>query len=143
MCRSLWQTPAALTRIRTCVPDGPGVGSSISFKGALKSTTLKLFMAFLPPAVLSSSLCLGRAHVVGKLSQRREMLLQKSNLLQKRAGVFAERRRPLAGSNLCIGHPERHVHDLERPAVVRDFGQRLAVGKLRIGQCLSHRAVGR
>ena len=44
MCRSLWQTPAAFTLISTRVPAGCGVGSSISFNGALNSATLKLFM---------------------------------------------------------------------------------------------------
>src|SRR5450759_5967538 len=53
MCRSLWQTPAAFTLIRTCVPDGCGVGASTSFKGALKSVTWKLFIAFLPSIFLA------------------------------------------------------------------------------------------
>src|SRR5262245_32307482 len=44
MCRSLWQTPAALTLISTCVPVGCGVGWSTSFSGALKSATWKLFI---------------------------------------------------------------------------------------------------
>src|ERR1700730_9129159 len=48
MWRSLWQTPAALTLIRSCVPDGCGGGWSTSFKGALKSATWKLFIAALP-----------------------------------------------------------------------------------------------
>src|SRR3984893_11862997 len=48
MCRSLWQTPAALTLISTCVPAGCGVGWSTSLKGALNSATWKLFMASLP-----------------------------------------------------------------------------------------------
>src|SRR5580693_5278083 len=50
MCRSLWQTPAALTLIRTCVPAGGGVGTSTSFRGALKSVTWKLFIVSLPLA---------------------------------------------------------------------------------------------
>src|ERR1700677_3858862 len=52
MCRSLWQTPAALTLIRTCVPAGGGVGTSTSFRGALKSVTWKLFIVSLPLARL-------------------------------------------------------------------------------------------
>src|SRR3982074_32584 len=52
MWRSLWQTPAALTLTRTCVPDGCGVGWSTSFKGALKSATWKLFIASLPSIIL-------------------------------------------------------------------------------------------
>src|ERR1700677_3236790 len=50
MCRSLWQTPAASTLIRTCVPAGGGVGTSTSFRGALKSVTWKLFIVSLPLA---------------------------------------------------------------------------------------------
>jgi hypothetical protein len=34
--------------ISTWVPDGCGVGASTSIKGALKSVTLKLFIASLP-----------------------------------------------------------------------------------------------
>src|SRR4051794_19128845 len=52
MCRSLWQTPAAFTRISTWVPAGCGVGSSTSCSGALKSATLKLFMTGFPPEIL-------------------------------------------------------------------------------------------
>src|SRR5260221_4043499 len=52
MCRSLWQTPAAFTLIRTWVPEGCGVGWSTSFKGALKSVTWKLFIASLPSIFL-------------------------------------------------------------------------------------------
>src|ERR1700755_3094719 len=48
MCRWLWQTPAALTLISTCVPDGCGVGWSTSLSGALNSATWKLFIVSLP-----------------------------------------------------------------------------------------------
>jgi hypothetical protein len=57
MCKSLWQTPAAFTLTSTWVPDGCGVGWSTSIKGALKSVTLKLFIASLPPSFIS---CLAR-----------------------------------------------------------------------------------
>src|ERR1700751_3230271 len=60
MWRSLWQTPAALTLISTCVPDGCGVASSNSFSGALKSATLKLFIGVLPAYFL-----LSRHHATG------------------------------------------------------------------------------
>src|SRR5579863_5199615 len=52
MCRSLWQTPAAFTLIKTRVPAGCGVGSSISFNGALNSATLKLLIVPLPTGVV-------------------------------------------------------------------------------------------
>src|SRR5271165_1176991 len=61
-------TPAAVTRIKTCVPVGAGVGSSISFKGALKSTTLKLLMASLPRYFCSCA-SLGRSTLVGNPRQ--------------------------------------------------------------------------
>jgi hypothetical protein len=38
------------------VPDGCGVGWSTSFKGALKSTTWKLFIAVLPKLVVAADL---------------------------------------------------------------------------------------
>src|SRR5215831_14089444 len=57
MCRSLWQTPAALTLISTCVPAGLGVGCSTSFRGALKSTTWKLLMVSLPLFLLLREPC--------------------------------------------------------------------------------------
>src|ERR1700730_4347061 len=65
MCRSLWQTPAAFTLIRTCVPDGCGVGASTSFKGALKSVTWKLLI------VLSRSFLLlgGPCHALPRRCQ--------------------------------------------------------------------------
>src|ERR1700730_9112386 len=48
MCRSLWQTPAALTSIGTCVPAGCVLGGCTSLTGALHSAPWKLFMASLP-----------------------------------------------------------------------------------------------
>src|ERR1700742_2573994 len=60
MWRSLWQTPAALTRIRTCVPEGCGVGSSISASGALNSATLKLFIVSLPLFLIALAIFLGQ-----------------------------------------------------------------------------------
>src|ERR1700743_731287 len=60
MWRSLWQTPAAFTLIRTCVPEGCGVGSSISASGALNSATLKLFIVSLPSFLIAFAIFLGK-----------------------------------------------------------------------------------
>ena len=41
MCRSLWQTPAALTLISTCVPEGCGVGCIHFFQGGVEIGNLE------------------------------------------------------------------------------------------------------
>ena len=48
MCRSLWQTPQAVTRISTSSPVGSGVGTSIFSSGLPNSVIAQQRMAFLP-----------------------------------------------------------------------------------------------
>src|SRR5271156_1018971 len=75
MCRSLWQTPAALTLISTCIPAGCGVGWSTSFKGALNSATWKLFMASLPIFLLLTltlAVYLGQGVMASRVLARRD-----------------------------------------------------------------------
>src|SRR5205807_403086 len=124
MCRSLWQTPAAFTRINTCVPDGRGVGCSTSFKGALKSATWKLFMASLPSFLLLGELChvcfgetnaprgRGSALLRQRLAREsRDLFLGVAGLLEQRARMLAERCDAFACRHIRPRHPERQVEN--------------------------------
>src|SRR5580692_278039 len=114
MCRSLWQTPAALTLSRTWVPEGCGVASSTSCKGALKSVTLKLFIASLPSMVVVIVRTLPRNSLirrglaggespVGRQSgvdrfpgEGGDLGFRKAALPEHRDRMFAQRRRAFA-----------------------------------------------
>src|SRR3954447_14443969 len=143
MCRSLLQTPAALTLTRTCVPDGCGVGSSTSVSGALKSVTLKLFIVSLPKI---SYLLAGHCHDLPssvETSRSASGLLGQADLREDGVGMLAQSRRPRSGRHLRSRHPERQIEHLERAAGVLDLGQRTAMGKLRISERLGHGAIRR
>src|SRR5665213_3864143 len=155
MCRSLWQTPAALTLISTWVPDGCGVGSSTSCNGARKSVTLKLFIASLPsmiPVVIETLPRISRPRR-GQPARVRwnsrfpgeggDLGIGKAALPAHRDRVFAQRRRPFARADARLRHSERRIHHLEDAAVVLDLRQRAAMRDLRSGQGLGHRAIGR
>src|SRR4051794_18579016 len=117
MWRSLWQTPAALTLINTCVPDGCGVASSNSFSGALKSATLKLFIGVLPAYFLLSH------HHATSGEARQTCLVDgggrwQANLVAQRIGVLAEHGHRPGRRGVGAGHPERQIEHLERAASV-------------------------
>ena len=63
--------------------------------------------------------------------------------MQQCARVLAKRRHFPSRGNLGARHPERLVGNLERTASIFHFGERAAVGDLRIAHDLGHRSVRR
>src|SRR5512139_722106 len=136
MCRSLWHTPAALTLISTCVPEGRGVGSSNSFSGALKSATLKLFMALLPrilvfavtmpcPAGPDKRGWLVCVSAMRNESVSHQLPIGDTDLREQRARVLAEHRHALARRHVRGCHPKRQIEHLKRSTAVFYRRQRL------------------